>query len=58
MQEMFEQGYHKIFERGGLDFEALALDIFRYQRKNNAVYGAYVEAQPRNHCLTALISFF
>ena len=44
MQEMFEQGYHKIFEKGSLDFEALALDIFRYQRKNNAVYGAYVEA--------------
>ncbi len=41
---MFEQGYHKIFNTRDHDFEALALEIFHYQRKNNAVYRAYVEA--------------
>lgn len=41
---MFEQGNHKIFSTDDRGFEALALDIFHYQRKNNAVYGAYVEA--------------
>lgn len=41
---MFEQEDHKIFNTDDRGFEALALGIFHYQRKNNAVYGAYVDA--------------
>jgi hypothetical protein len=41
---MFEQGNHKIFNTDDRGFEAQALEIFHYQRKNNAVYGAYMEA--------------
>lgn len=41
---MFEQGNHKIFTIGESGFEALALEIFQYQFKNNAVYGAFVKA--------------
>lgn len=44
MQEMFGQGNHKIFGTGDSGFEALALDIFQFQLKNNAVYQAYVNA--------------
>jgi len=44
MQEVFGQENHKIFSTGEIGFEALALEIFQYQLKNNAVYGAYVKA--------------
>jgi Acyl-protein synthetase, LuxE len=44
MQELSGQENHKIFNTGEGGFEALALDIFQYQLKNNAVYGAYVKA--------------
>ncbi len=41
---MFEQGNHKIFTAGESGFEALAMEIFQHQFKNNAVYRAYVKA--------------
>lgn len=44
MKELFGQENHKIFTSGERDFEALALEVFQYQLKNNAVYGAYVKA--------------
>jgi len=44
MEEVFGQENHKIFSTGESGFEALALEIFQYQLKNNAVYGAFVKA--------------
>lgn len=39
-----EQWNHKIFAVEKLDFEALALDVFRYQSAYNPVYKAFVQA--------------
>lgn len=44
MQELFGQENHKIFSTTDIGFEARALEIFQFQLKNNAVYGAYVKA--------------
>lgn len=44
MQELFGQENHKIFSTRDIGFEARALEIFQYQLKNNAVYGAFVKA--------------
>jgi len=44
MQELSGQENHKIFNTGESGFEALALDIFQYQLRNNAIYGAFVKA--------------
>ena len=44
MQELFGQENHKIFSTRDIGFEARALEIFQFQLKNNAVYGAFVKA--------------
>ncbi len=41
---MSRQWNHKIFEVTDGDFEALALEIFRFQYDNNPVYKAYTDA--------------
>lgn len=38
------QWNHKIFGVNDADFEALALEIFNFQRANNPVYRAYIDA--------------
>jgi hypothetical protein len=38
------QWNHKIFNSGKAEFEALALEVFRYQSGKNPVYRAYIEA--------------
>ncbi len=44
MQELFGQENHKIFSTRDIGFEARALEVFQFQLKNNAVYGAFVKA--------------
>ena len=44
MQELFGQENHKIFSTRDIGFEARAQEIFQFQLKNNAVYGAFVKA--------------
>ncbi len=41
---METQETHKIFDNNGADFDARALDIFRFQYRENLVYKAYADA--------------
>jgi phenylacetate-coenzyme A ligase PaaK-like adenylate-forming protein len=45
---MQDQWNHKIFEVNEEDFEALALEIFRYQARENKTYGSFINALGRD----------
>jgi phenylacetate-coenzyme A ligase PaaK-like adenylate-forming protein len=45
---MQDQWNHKIFEVKGVDFEVLALEVFRYQARENETYKGFISALGRD----------